>query len=448
MAKLANIPADCEFPQLREMAETATLAQKLNQYLGPAFAAGDLHVANCAIEQLNYRPGAACVILFTASIRDRQQRELGQQRFYGKLFRRAARAEKIFARQQQKSWTPPAWGPAVVYLPDWLTVLWAYPNDPKVPGVAKMADAEKVLADMRAAPEKFGLRQAPVTIRAVQSKYVPGMRCGYFFHLTLADGAAAGIFGKAYRPAEGRKAFTLMQQIWTSAARRQGRLILPEPYSYDTGRHVLWQEMIAGEPLAKIAERMPDFSQVAQEIGERLAAFHSIPLQLPVERTVAAQVEELRQAMKKISKTFPEYAARCAQTGEKLLAAAAQFGSGPVTPVHASFKFSHIFATAKGIAFIDFDGASLGDPGYDVGRFIAHLYKMKADWKIAPEAAEQTIADFCASYNRAAAVPLSPARINWFAASHLIASQVYKSVKRMDTSLVSRLLKIADQLGA
>lgn len=446
MAKLANIPADCEFAQLREMAETAALARKLNQCLGPAFVAGDLKVVSCAIEQLNYRPGAACVILFTASICDRQQRELGQQRFYGKLFRRAARAEKVFARQQQKSWTAPAFGAPVVYLQDWRTVLWAYPNDPKVPGMAKMADTAKVLADMQAAPEKFGLRLAPVTIHAAPSKYVPGMRGGYFFHLTMTDGAAAAIYGKAYRRAEGPKAFALMQQIWESAARRQGRLVLPEPYSYDTERHVLWQEMIAGEPLAKIAERLPDFSHVANEIGERLAAFHGIRLQLPEERTVAAQVEELRHAVKKIGQTFPEYAARCAQTGEKLLAVASQFGSGPVTPVHASFKFSHVFATAKGIAFIDFDGASLGDPGYDVGRFIAHLYKMQAAWKIAPAVAEQTIADFSASYNRAAAVPLSPARINWFAASHLIASQVYKSVKRMDTSLVSRLLKIADQL--
>jgi hypothetical protein len=121
-------------------------------------------------------------------------------------------------------------------------------------------------------------------------------------------------------------------------------------------------------------------------------------------------------------------------------------GSGPVTPVHASFKFSHIFAAKKGMTFIDFDGASLGDPGYDVGRFIAHLYKMKAGWKIDPEIAEQTIVKFCEAYNRAAVFPLAPERSNWFAASHLIASQLYKTVKRMDASLMSKLLKIADQL--
>lgn len=37
MAKLANIPADCEFPQLRDIADASKLAQKLNQHLGPAF---------------------------------------------------------------------------------------------------------------------------------------------------------------------------------------------------------------------------------------------------------------------------------------------------------------------------------------------------------------------------------------------------------------------------
>ena len=446
MAKLTNIPANCEFPQLHEIADTAKLAQKLSQHLGPAFASGKMQVVGCEIDQLNYQPRTGCQLLFTAEICDRDQQVLGRQSFYGKLFRGAQRSARVWARQQRKPWAQPQFDPAVIHIPEWAMMLWAYPNDPNLPGLARMVDAEKILTEAQTAPEKFGLSQSPVAITAERTKYVPGQRCGYVYHMTLADGAAHSIYGKAYRNGEGEKAHAMMKQIWESEACQRGQFALPQPYSYDADTNVLWQEAISGEPFAKIAESIPNLPEVAKEIGERLAAFHGIHLELPLERTFEFQVEETRRTIAAITRAFPDYASAAAPIGQKLLEFAAQIGADPVTPIHASFKFSHIFATKKGVAFIDFDGACLGDPGYDVGRFIAHLYKMKANWKIDPDIAEQTITNFCASYNRAAAAPLSPERINWFAASHLIASQVYKSVKRMDASLVSKLLKIADRL--
>ena len=446
MPKLVNIPADCKFPQLHEIVDPAKLAAKLNQALGPAFATGERRVSNCAIDHLKYRSAASCVIAFTAIIVDRENRELGQQSFFGKLFRRPQQLAAQAERLQRQAWTPPRFGPAVVQIPDWAMQLWAYPNDPKLPGLALMSNAAKILEEAQATPEKFGLQQAPAAIVAQQTKYVPGMRCGYIYHLTMADGSRQAVYGKTYRRGEGEKAFALMQQIWESEACRSGRLVLPQPYSYDAKLRVLWQEAVAGEPFAKIADTIPNLPEAANDIGARLAAFHNTTLPLARKMTFEFQVDEVRRSIAAISRAFPDYAERCAQTGQKLLDGAARLGPGAVTPVHASFKFSHIFATAKGITFIDFDGANLGDPGYDVGRFIAHLYKMKADWKIAPEVADQTITSFCAAYNRAAASPLSSARINWFAASHLLASQVYKSVKRMDTSLMGKLLKVAEQL--
>jgi hypothetical protein len=289
------------------------------------------------------------------------------------------------------------------------------------------------------------------------TKYVPGMRCGYIYHMTIAasnshdtnshdTNSSCAVYGKAYREDEGEKAYAKMKQIWESEASQRGDLVLPQPYSYDPETQILWHEALPGQPFAKFAGTISNLPDVAQEIGARLAAFHGTSLQLHLEMTFDFQVEEVRRAVAAIARTFPDYAEPCAAVGQKLLDAAAQLGPGAVTPVHASFKFSHIFATKKGIAFIDFDGANLGDPGYDLGRFIAHLYKMQASGKIDPEVAEQTITNFCDSYNRAAASPVPQERINWFAASHLVSSQVYKAVKRMGPEQVGKLLQIADRL--
>jgi hypothetical protein len=449
MPTLANVMEDSEFPQLREINQPEKLAQMLRRYLEPALAANDVRVQSCAIDQLRYKPGGDCRILLTANIGRRNDETTAQQIFFGKLFR-SQRGKELFDSCDQSKLATPRFGPAMLYIAEWEMVLWAYPNDPNLPGLSAMVDAEKILALAQAAPEKFGLKHPPVAARAELKKYVPGMRCGYIYSMRsgAANNPPCAVYGKAYRGNEGQKAFTLMKQIWETAASQRGDFVLPQPYSYDPERQILWQEALPGQPFAKLAENLPNLPETASEIGSRLAAFHGTQLQLPLEMTFEFQLEEVRRAVAAIKRTFPDHARACAAVGEKLLTAAARLGSGPVTPVHASFKFSHIFATAQGMAFIDFDGANLGDPGYDLGRFLAHLYKMQAGAKIDAELAAQTAANFCASYNRAAAAPLPQARLNWFAAAHVIGSQVYKSVKRLDADLVSKLLNIADQLVA
>jgi aminoglycoside phosphotransferase (APT) family kinase protein len=451
MAKPASIPHDCEFPQLREILDKEKLAQRLQHRLGPAFASGEMQIEDCKIEQFHYKPGGDCRILLDAKIRHSHDHASERQTFFGALFR-AESAQKIFDTLDREHLAQPRFVPAVTHIPEWQMVLWAYPNDPDLPGLSLMVDAERILKMAQAAPEKFGLEQPPSAITAELAKYVPGKRCGHIYRMTLPSSnghttnSSFAVYGKAYTADEGDNAYALMKQIWESDACQRGDFALPQPYSYDEKNKILWQEVVSGQPLARCASTISNLPEMAIEIGRRLAAFHGIRLELPQEMTFDFQINEVRQAMAAISETFPQHAESCSDVGQKLLEAAARLGPGILTPVHASFKFSHIFATDKGIAFIDFDGANLGDPGYDLGRFIAHLYKMKAGWKIDPEVADQTVKNFCESYNHAAAAPVPQKRIDWFAASHLLGSQAYKAVKRMEPALVSKLLRIADGL--
>lgn len=178
-------------------------------------------------------------------------------------------------------------------------------------------------------------------------------------------------------------------------------------------------------------------------IGQRLAALHDTDLALARKVSIESQVEELKKSCDMIKQNFPGYSKTCNTLEEKLLTAAERLGPGPMATIHGSFKLSHIFATEKGIAFIDFDGACSGDPGYDLGRFIAHIYRIKASGKISTELTEATIHNFCESYNDSVRAVLPQARIDWFVASHLVSSEVYKTVKRVQPSLVNQLLKIA-----
>lgn len=444
MSKRERIPPDCEFAQLHEIADSEKMAAKLEKYVTAFSGRQTQHVSSCKIEQLHYRPGRDCKLLIRARLTPVRDDHAGEQLYFGWLLTCDPKTKEYVTHVAARELAMPAYGPPMLYIPEWELMLAAYPNDPELAGPALMSDDEKILALMQSSPEKFGLTERPTSLAPKITKYIPSLRCGYLYEVKSgADSApVASVYGKAYREKEGEKAFALMKRIWESPACQRGELHVPQPYSYDTEAHILWQEALPGGPFVEIVARIPNLPQVAREIGRRLAAFHNSDLQLPVEMTFEFQVREVREAVAAIAQTFPEVAEQSNAFGERLLQQATQLGAWPLTPVHASFKFSHIFMTPRGVAFIDFDGANLGDPGYDVGRFIAHIYKMKSGFKIAPEIADQTIESFSAGYNEAAAQPLPQERIQWFAASHILGSQVYKSVKRLDANMIRRLLKM------
>jgi thiamine kinase-like enzyme len=446
MSKFDELPAG-----LREIADENKLAEALQPHLGPALSARAQRIGSCHIDQLRCKPGGGCRLLFTIAISQRDNESVGDQTFFGRLIRKNV-SHVVTEALNRANLTMPRFGPPVFFIPEWSLLVWAYPNDPELPGLSVLNDGEKILWQAKSTPEKFGLSSPPLSASGETTKYVPGMRCGMIYRIarqmeqTSGMDSAHSVYGKAYRAGEGAQAFAIMKRVWESDACQRGDFAIPRPYSFDAEYDILWQEALPGKPLADTAAQREDLPALSRKIGKRLAAFHGIQLNLPVEKELNFQIEEIKAAMTAMRKVFPQVADRCDVVGRQLLEAAEKLEKGSATPVHVSFKFSHIFDTAQGIVFIDFDGARLGDPGYDVGRFIAHLYKMKADWKIDPAIAEKSAANFCEAYNLAAAVPLSQAKIDWFKVSHLLCSQLYKTIKRRDASLMNKLLKMTERL--
>jgi aminoglycoside phosphotransferase (APT) family kinase protein len=145
-----------------------------------------------------------------------------------------------------------------------------------------------------------------------------------------------------------------------------------------------------------------------------------------------------------IHSAFPEHAERCSALHARLLDALPSLGPEARAPVHGSFKFSHIFLCDGKVAFIDFDGATLGDPTYDLGRFIAHLQEMKATHKLPADVTDQIAERFVDAYRGEAGDAISQRRIGWYASGHVLASQIYKAVKRYDPTPIEKLLHLAE----
>ncbi len=448
MAKQVKIPQDCGFPQLLEMSDKRRLASALQENLGATLQAQGQRIHSCNIKRMYYKPGRRCRLNMIAKIRNQRGERLGEQIYYGRILP-PGKGRKLFRRLQQRNFLAPEFGAPLGFVPRWEMIVWAYPNDPNMRSMKTLAQPEKILQRAQAEPGLFGIRNGhrPATIAARLAKYVPGKRCAYFFDLALAehDGAAPRahtIFGKTYKAQDGEAAYAVMSKIWQTPACQNRAFRMPQPYGYDAALKMLWQEALTGRALAKIAGEVA-LPEIIATAGRSLAAFHDSGLNLSELYTLDFQLEKVRRAVEAVQHTAPQYAEACESLRQKLLAASQRMQPIGLTPVHGSFKFSHIFYDGREVVFIDFDGAHQGDPCYDLGRLIAYVGKLQAEGEIDEERARRTIANFCAAYRAATRRSVPQERIDWFASSHMLTSQIYKAMKSLDLSLLERLLALA-----
>ncbi len=441
MGKHQDISAFQEYPQLADIRDKLLLQEKLEKY---ARDSSGLSISSCYAKRVYYRPGKECRVLIEATIAETSGEIFGKQLYFGRIH--PGKAPEAFEAFNRESLSKPVFGEALLMIPEWELVLLAFPNDPNIPGISFMSQAAEVLAAMQTNPGDFGLAAAPEKLTALLKKHVPGKRCCYGYTVSGKDLAAEKvIFGKAYQEKEGPRAYAIHKGLWDSPQRQAGGFFMSEPYSFDRERVIVWKEMLSGRSLAKSADMAPRFPALAKEIGRQLAALHQVEMDLPVTLSIDAQIAGLKKTAGTIRKGLPAYGDTGDQLVAQLLDEAAMLPLQPNTLVHASFKFSHIFLSDERISIVDFDGVTIGDPGYDLGRFLARLYRMQVSGKISAEIARQTATAFCEAYNAAATHPLPQRRIDWYAASHLVISELNRAVKRTLRDDVDGLLALTRQ---
>lgn len=446
MSKLKQLPEDCTFPQLAVVFDPPRFAACLQAGLGGDFASGALAVRGVKLQRLYYKPGRSCRLILDVKVRGRDGRK-GRQQYCGKIAREPKPAS-LYRRALEGPLATPAFGPPVALVEELGLVLWAYPNDPGLPGLATLASAAAVGEILRADPARFGCAPGGtlVDLRLELGKYVPGQRCGYRYHARWRGTAGEtdhSFYGKAYQAGVGARAHDVLQQVAASAACCSGRLRVPRPYGYDPVREIVWQEMLPGRSFAKQAS-VADLVASAGPVAAALGALHAERLELGPGLGLQDEIDALVESTAKLARAYPADAERCAALQARLLAAVPHLPAVPAAPVHGSFKISHVFDVGGQVAFIDLDGAGLGDPTYDVGRFLAHLCVAALDAGTEPATLARAINNFRSAY--AAAVPWGwvEQRVRWYTAALLVSSQAYKCVKRMAPARVEAILAAAE----
>jgi ATP-binding cassette subfamily B protein len=440
------LPRAHEFPQLETIADPAGLAGVLSRALESVSADGRLRLAWCAIEEFHYRRGKECRLLLRAGL-ESGGAGTHEQLFFGRLHS-PGRPMKDRQDPAMESLVLPDHGPAAFSLPTLRFELWAYPNDPDLPGLPALLDRERLLVRIKADPAAFGLSEAPADLDPVLVKYVPGKRAGVRLDLTSAKtGATRGaVYGRAYRDRQGERAHSVLSTLWDSAPRRAGGFQVPRPLGFDPTTQVVWQEALGGRPVGKQPDLERRLPELAATLGGSLAALHGARLELPSKATLGTLGEELAAARGLVGETYPEHAERCRALAGALLASRPR-SPGPQACVHGSLKLGHLFSTERGLAFIDLDGAGAGDAAYDLGCWIAHLHRLSAAGRFPGTVVARARDRFVEAYTRRAPASVEPDVVAWSTAAHLVAGAVAKSVKRMDPRLLQVLVARAEEVA-
>lgn len=432
-----------DFPQLREICDADCLTVKFREVLSAA-GNGTFSVKKARVREIRQEAkGGGCKLTLSLRIES-----TGGQReeilYFGWLPRVWEERHQVLARFDPKAMVPPVWGPPQIIIPEWELILWAFPNDPDLPGLPFLADNAAVFEHICASPQRFGCAVPPRRVSGKIIKYAPHKRAIFRFRMLREESPAEmNIFAKAYAGRRAEAAFQIMQHLWESPQQQQGAFIMPQPLFLDRELRIIWQRELGGQSLSKAFSQISNWPGIAAEIGWRLAALHSVPAELPVELGLSQQCRKIEKYAKNMRRAFPQFRQITGELVECLLTKARELDREQIVPVHGSFKFGHIFLHDDGIGFIDFDGVCKGHPGEDLGRFAAYIHQMVLEEKLTRHTAEQIITNFAASYNHHAQRALPQAHFEWYTASHLLVSHLHKSVKRSALVQIEQLFSLA-----
>jgi hypothetical protein len=317
-----------------------------------------------------------------------------------------------------------------------------YDEDPQLPWLAEARDPI-------AMGQRFGaLLGANLSCAVTPVRYKPGARCVFRYELETPAGPQV-CFGKLLASGGEQLAATIAALHQTS----EGQPLMPRiprALAYWPELRMLVQPGVNGSELNArafdSAEEPATRERWLHEAGACLAALHTYASIDAPRRSLADDLQELREYIAPMALANPALAARYEQA---LAVVAAGVGHEDTPPVvtHGAFRTDQLMIQGADLVLIDLDTFCLANPARDVGNFMAYLR-----WKAIRRPEQQAMIEqagraFLAGY-RAARPELDDRQLACYQAASLlkIAGRRFRSLTVKEWPLVPRLLDAA--LGA
>ena len=446
--------ADPALPRLAAALDPAGMTRRFangfaERALGPA-----PRVRACEVEEVYHRAGHHCGILYRLRLEgaggaDRDEwlyarmlpREILRERFdkaLGAIVAAGASALVSTALDPVSLWE------------DLDMIVWAFPNDPKLPGLRAMADPARVRGELErrrggpgpaAAPD--GIRNGDGSLVIERVKYMPTKRCVLRYRVAPEPGSdgprtPSVFYAKAYPAGASGLSFHLQRAARERLGASGAAVEIAEPLVHVPAESVIWFADWGGSGIVgEAAER--GWEAMAERAAAALAAFHRVALPgLPEHASPLMELEEAREDAAK-------YGARVGLPARPVFAMLARLerelprtGDRPAVSLHGAFRAEHVLVRGDAAAFLDLDGMALGDPLVDVAEFVASLEFLALGSTAGPIDPEPVSRRFIERY--AAGVPwtVDALSLGWYARTSIL-RKLHGAVKRLARPTLDRL---------
>jgi hypothetical protein len=392
-----GLPADAALPHLASALDADVMAQCFADGFAER-ARGPAHrVHACAVEEVYYRPGRHCGILYRLRLNghDAPERE---EWLYARMLPRPllrARHEKALdavvaagaaalvstALEPVSLWDRPG------------MIVWTFPNDPKLPGLRAMADLARVRRRLARTRDGLGLPAASGAGRAAphafeRVKYMPTKRCVLRFDVEAGrarpqGGAPFVFFAKAYPPGESEAAFRLQRDVLGRLAAAHATVEVAEPLVHLADESAIWFADWGGHGL--IAEANGHgWDAMAARAATALAAFHRVEQPgLPASASLSDTLDAAREDAGDYTTRAPGHA-RCARDIISRLEhrlPAARVGR-PTVALHGAFRAEHVQVRGAHTALLDLRSAPGAVDAERVSRRFLEHYAAAVPWVV------------------------------------------------------------------
>lgn len=319
-----------------------------------------------------------------------------------------------------------------------------YDEDAQLPWLQQATDSTQL------APRFAALLGAPVERVAVTPvRYRAGTRCVFRYELDGPTGPSV-VFGKLLREGAAELATTAAALHRASQESPAMPLVLP-PLAFWPELQLVLQAEVTGRAELNDLAFSAEVPQATRErwlhdAGTRLAGLHGAAVAGP-SRSVAEDLDELREYLAPMAAADPNLAERYAAALERATARAADLAPTPAVASHGAFRTDQFMIQGDQLVMIDLDGFCWAHPARDIGNFLAYLR-----WKAIRQPERAAMIDQAAQlllegYSATRPSPDAGALAFYEAASLLkIAGRRYRSLTVKEWHLTPALVERATEM--
>ncbi len=342
----------------------------------PGFADGSLMITGVQVKKVRRSASKSCYpnpirACFELSVSQAATGRSGSQIIYAKVYRPGLDGH-AYARYCIDRLSRPAFGQAMTWLPDLNMIVWALPNDPGLPQLQTLMQAEQLRdvlpwQSMGLVAEDYGTPSVELL------HYEPEQRATLSYTLRRSDGSARHtVYAKTF---SGDLAWQIDERFRYFQSLDSNDPFVPRvarPLGHDSAIHTFWQAQASGRPLlASLHDTDP--TVVMGRVAGALSVLHDASLRPNADgevRTRSYWLKECRRRLVKISRADPALGARATAVVDAIERQAIQLPETPLSLIHGDFHPGQLWIHEGRIVLFDFDEFTWGDPMEDLASFI------------------------------------------------------------------------------